>query len=61
MSHPITAETAARILGTSVQMVRRLCREGRIVAVKHGRDWAMTMEALENIEPPIRKYTKGSV
>lgn len=43
----LTPDEAAAILGRDVSLVRRYCREGRIRAVKPGRDWLISKDALQ--------------
>jgi excisionase family DNA binding protein len=38
----LTTQEAATLSGYDIQHVRRLAREGKIDAVKRGRDWAVT-------------------
>ena len=55
LSDLITAAQAANILGLSKERVSQLCKQGRISAVKPGRDWVMsrqTVEAFGKIERP---------
>lgn len=40
-SHELTTTQAAALLGVSDGIVRRWCREGRIVAVRRGRSWVI--------------------
>ena len=43
----ITAAQAAEILGLSTERVSQLCKQGRIQAVKPGRDWVMARQTVE--------------
>lgn len=55
LSDLITAAQAAEILGLSKERVSQLCKQGRIQAVKPGRDWIMwrqSVEAFGKIERP---------
>jgi len=44
-----TAEMAAR-MGCTPQYVRQLCREGRLPARRHGRDWLITIRGTDGEE-----------
>ncbi|SDQ68713.1 helix-turn-helix domain-containing protein [Thermostaphylospora chromogena] len=44
-----TAERAAR-MGCTPQYVRRLCREGGLLARRHGRDWLITIRGSDGDE-----------
>ena len=60
LSDLITAAQAATILGLSKERVSQLCKQGRISAVKPGRDWVMsrqTVEAFGKIERPEGRPT----
>ena len=60
LSDLITAAQAAEILGLSKERVSQLCKQGRIQAVKPGRDWVMsrqTVEAFGKIERPEGRPT----
>ena len=60
LSDLITAAQAANILGLSKERVSQLCKQGRISAVKPGRDWVMsrqTVEAFGKIERPEGRPT----
>jgi excisionase family DNA binding protein len=55
LSDLITAAQAAEILGLSKERVSQLCKQGRIQAVKPGRDWVMlrqTVQAFSKIDRP---------
>jgi len=45
----LTVKDAALLLKTSRQQVRRMIRSGLIPAVKVGREWRITAEAVEGI------------
>jgi len=44
----ITTEEAAKLSGFNLQHVRRLAREGKIVARKWGKDWMIGKSSLLN-------------
>jgi excisionase family DNA binding protein len=56
---PITAAEAARILGLSPQQVRTHAREGRLKAVRVGRDWLFARTDVESFTPAPRGWKKG--
>ena len=47
LSDLITAAQAAEILGLSKERVSQLCKQGRLHAVKPGRDWVMSRQTVE--------------
>jgi len=47
----LTVPEAAAKLGYSIAWVRRLCQQGRIRAVKVGRDWLISEETLDEFKP----------
>ena len=56
----LTTRDAADLLGYTVQHVRRLIREGRLLGSRFGRDWLVDKESVaryvahrENLELPI--------
>jgi excisionase family DNA binding protein len=52
----ISLEAAAARSGLSTGFLRRLCRLGRIRAVKVGRDWVTTWSAVSDyLEDPERR------
>lgn len=52
----ITTDQAAERLGVSRSLVIRLCRQGRIVASKVGRDWLIDERDLKHYKPrPVGK------
>lgn len=49
MDH-LTTQQASDVLGVTAQRVLALIREGRLPAVKLGRDWLIARQDLENFE-----------
>jgi excisionase family DNA binding protein len=47
----LTVPQAAQRLGYSIAWVRRLCQQGRIQAVKVGRDWLVPESTLDDFKP----------
>lgn len=45
-SDQLTTRDAAKLLGYTVQHVRRLIREGRILGTRLGRDWLVDRESV---------------
>lgn len=57
-----TVADIAMMLNVSEVYIRRLCREGKIRAIKHGRDWTIldvTKEALYNYKISQREQLKA--
>lgn len=42
-----TTSEAAAILGVSVGFISRLCRNGKLKAIMHGRDWDIDPDSVE--------------
>ena len=59
----LSAQTAARRLGLNVETIRRLCRSGRLPAVKLGRSWRIDAHKLDLMfvtRKPGDRWTKGT-
>jgi excisionase family DNA binding protein len=51
MNNFLTVPEAAQRLNRSVAWVRRLCQQGRIRAIKAGRDWLIPEDILDEYKP----------
>jgi excisionase family DNA binding protein len=51
MNNFLTVPQAAAKLNLSVAWIRRLCQQGRIQAMKAGRDWLISEEAIDEFKP----------
>ena len=47
MTDPLTTAEAAALLGLSSEHISLRCRQGKLKAVKRGRDWFIAREALD--------------
>lgn len=62
MTEVITCEEAARLLGYTVQHVRRLVRDGKLQGVKLGRDWVLSRDSVDRLlaaNENLRLFEKG--
>lgn len=51
----LTTTEAAALLGIKPAMARRYCDKGRLKAVKVGRNWITTREAVETFKATMKK------
>ncbi len=56
---PLTAAQAALRLGCSLSQVTAMCREGKLPAVKHGRDWLIRPADLVGVVIAKEGWPKG--
>jgi excisionase family DNA binding protein len=47
MSDFITTQEASKIIGLKVRRIRQMCNEGKLQAVKFGRDWQIERASVE--------------
>jgi excisionase family DNA binding protein len=57
----LTVNEAADRLGLSVAMVRRYCADGKLLAQKMGRDWAIRRQDVEQFAAAPRRSGRPSV
>jgi excisionase family DNA binding protein len=57
----LTVNEAAERLGLSVAMVRRYCSDGKLLAKKVGRDWAIRRRDVEQFAAAPRRSGRPSV